>query len=102
VTWAVPEALLPHVIVAAPELMLAAAAEGGDGEWNADSADALLQLAQERDVLTGIIAGLLAQGLNASQAAAFGVYLHGLAGETAARRRGHAVSVIAGDIIEAL
>ncbi|KZE63192.1 bifunctional ADP-dependent (S)-NAD(P)H-hydrate dehydratase/NAD(P)H-hydrate epimerase [Paenibacillus jamilae] len=230
VTWAVPEALLPHVIGAAPELMLAAAATGGDGEWNADSADELLQLAQARDVLavgpglgrfagdtgwlrrlweeysgplvldadalnilasagpelkawkprnaavvltphpgemarllgiptaevqrdrishardyarthgvtlvlkgartviacpdgtayvnttghagmatggagdvlTGIIAGLLAQGLNASQAAAFGVYLHGAAGETAARHRQHPASVVAGDIIEAL
>ncbi|MGG4213419.1 NAD(P)H-hydrate dehydratase [Paenibacillus sp. FSL L8-0638] len=230
VTWAVPEALLPRIIGAAPELMLAAAAAGGDGEWNADSADELLQLAQARDVLavgpglgrfagdtgwlrrlweeyggplvldadalnilasagpeleawkprsaavvltphpgemarllgiptaevqrdrithareyartrgvtlvlkgartviacpdgtayvnttghagmatggagdvlTGIIAGLLAQGLNASQAAAFGVYLHGAAGETAARHRQHPDSVIAGDIIEAL
>ncbi|MDQ0494554.1 NAD(P)H-hydrate dehydratase [Paenibacillus brasilensis] len=230
VTWAVPEALLPHVIGAAPELMLAAAATGRDGEWNADSADELLQLAQARDVLavgpglgrftadtgwlrrlweeydgplvldadalnilasagpeleawkrrsaavvltphpgemarllgistaevqrdrithareyartrgvtlvlkgartviacpdgaayinttghagmatggagdvlTGIIAGLLAQGLNASQAAAFGVYLHGVAGETAARHRQHPAAVVAGDIIEAL
>ncbi|MMZ49457.1 Bifunctional NAD(P)H-hydrate repair enzyme Nnr [compost metagenome] len=230
VTWAVPEALLPHVIGAAPELMLAAAATGGDGEWNADSAAELLQLAQARDVLavgpglgrfagdtgwlrrlweeysgplvldadalnilasagpeldawksrdaavvltphpgemarllgmptaevqrdrishareyartrgvtlvlkgartviacpdgtayvnttghagmatggagdvlTGIIAGLLAQGLNASQAAAFGVYLHGVAGETAAHHRQHPASVVAGDIIEAL
>ncbi|MEC0238008.1 NAD(P)H-hydrate dehydratase [Paenibacillus kribbensis] len=230
VTWAVPEGLLPHVIGTAPELMLAAAATGRDGEWNADSAEELLQLAQARDVLavgpglgrftgdtgwlrclweeyegplvldadalnilasagpeldawkprsaavvltphpgemarllsistaevqrdritharqyartrgvtlvlkgartviacpdgtayvnttghagmatggagdvlTGIIAGLLAQGLNASQAAAFGVYLHGVAGETAARHRQHPAAVVAGDIIEAL
>lgn len=230
VTWAVPEALLPHVIGAAPELMLAAASTGRDGEWNADSADELLQLAQARevmavgpglgrftgdtgwlrclweqyegplvldadalnilasagpeldgwkprgagavltphpgemarllgipaaevqrdriayarqyartrgvtlvlkgartviacpdgsayvnttghagmatggagDVLTGIIAGLLAQGLNTSQAAAFGVYLHGIAGEMAARHRQHPAAVVAGDIIEAL
>ncbi|MHA6532320.1 NAD(P)H-hydrate dehydratase [Paenibacillus sp. BAC0078] len=54
------------------------------------------------DVLTGIIAGLLAQGLNAAQAAAFGVYLHGLAGERAARLRHDPSAVIAGDIIEAL
>lgn len=54
------------------------------------------------DVLTGIIAGLLAQGLNAAQAAAFGVYLHGLAGERAARLRHDPAAVIAGDIIEAL
>lgn len=36
------------------------------------------------DVLTGIIAALLAQGIPAHQAAALGVYLHGLAGEHAA------------------
>ncbi len=54
------------------------------------------------DVLTGIIAGLLAQGLHAAQAAAFGVYLHGLAGERAARQRHDPSALIAGDIIEAL
>ncbi|WHY19874.1 NAD(P)H-hydrate dehydratase [Paenibacillus sp. G2S3] len=54
------------------------------------------------DVLTGIISSLLAQGLNATQAAAFGVYLHGLAGERAARQRNHPAAIIAGDIIEAL
>ena len=53
------------------------------------------------DVLTGLIAGLLAQGLSAVQSAAFGVYLHGLAGERAAARRGHPSSLLAGDLIEA-
>jgi hydroxyethylthiazole kinase-like uncharacterized protein yjeF len=33
------------------------------------------------DVLAGVIAGLLAQGLSAPDAAACGVYLHGMAGE---------------------
>ena len=36
------------------------------------------------DVLTGVIAGLLAQGLDAWQAARFGVALHALAGDAAA------------------
>jgi NAD(P)H-hydrate epimerase len=230
VTWALPEVLMPRVIAAAPELMLAGAAQGPDGEWNAGSADELLRLARERDVLavgpglgrfpgdtgwlrrlweeaelplvldadalnilaaaegaagwtrpgrapvvlrphpgemarllgvptpevqrdrigcalryaaerrvtlvlkgartvvatrdgaayvnttghagmatggagdvlTGIIAGLLAQGLGAVQAACFGVRLHGLAGERAAARRDNPASVIAGDIIDAL
>lgn len=230
-TWALPAALLPYVIGSVPELMLAAAADGDSGEWNAASAEAVLRLAESRDViatgpglgrfegdtgwlrrlwqqtdrplvidadalnmladagpngprdwgrrstatiltphpgemgrllgmptpevqrdrighaaryareqgvtlvlkgartvivtpsgeayinttghagmatggagdvLTGIIAGLLAQGLSAEQAAAFGVYLHGQAAEQAAQRRGDPASLLAGDIIDAL
>lgn len=40
------------------------------------------------DVLTGLIAGLLAQGLAAAEAAVLGVYLHGLAAERLSRRQG--------------
>ncbi|WP_419890905.1 NAD(P)H-hydrate dehydratase [Paenibacillus xylanexedens] len=230
-TWALPAALLPHVIGTVPELMLAAASDGDSGEWNAASADDVLRLAESRDVLatgpglgrfqgdtdwlrrlwqhtdrpliidadalnmladagphgprdwgqrsaatiltphpgemgrllgmstqevqrdrighaakyareqgvtlvlkgartviatpsgeayinttghagmatggagdvlTGIIAGLLAQGLSAKQAAAFGVYLHGQAAERAALLRGDPSSLLAGDIIDAL
>ncbi|OAX45296.1 bifunctional ADP-dependent NAD(P)H-hydrate dehydratase/NAD(P)H-hydrate epimerase [Paenibacillus sp. AD87] len=230
-TWALPAALLPHVIGTVPELMLAAAADGDSGEWNAVSADAVLRLAESRDVLatgpglgrfkgdtdwlrrlwqhsdrplvidadalnmladagptgprdwgkrsaatiltphpgemgrllgmstpevqrdrighavryareqgvtlvlkgartviatpsgeayinttghagmatggagdvlTGIIAGLLAQGLSAEQAATFGVFLHGQAGERAALLRGDPASLLAGDIVDAL
>lgn len=52
------------------------------------------------DVLTGIIATLLAQGLSPVDAARVGAYWHGLAGRRAARQR-H-VGVIAGDVAEAL
>ena len=51
------------------------------------------------DVLTGIIAGLLSQGVEAAPAAKLGVYLHGLAGDIAAGLRGQA-GLIAGDLIE--
>lgn len=230
-TWALPAALLPHVIGTVPELMLAAAADGDSGEWNAASAGVVLRLAESRDVLatgpglgrfkgdtdwlrrlwqqtdrplvidadalnmladagphgprdwgqrsaatiltphpgemgrllgmstwevqrdrighaakyareqgvtlvlkgartviatpsgeayinttghagmatggagdvlTGIIAGLLAQGLSAERAAAFGVYLHGQAAERAALLCGDPSSLLAGDIIDAL
>ena len=40
------------------------------------------------DVLTGIIAGLMAQGISSESAAALGVYLHGLAGDITAERFG--------------
>ncbi|GGD57401.1 NAD(P)H-hydrate dehydratase [Paenibacillus nasutitermitis] len=54
------------------------------------------------DVLAGIIGSLLAQGLEGIQAAALGVYSHGLAGDRAAAARPSNASLIAGDIIEAL
>ncbi|MBD7968740.1 NAD(P)H-hydrate dehydratase [Paenibacillus gallinarum] len=230
-TWALPSELLPHVIGAVPELMLAAAADGPQGTWNRVSAQNIIKLAESRDViaigpglgrfeedtawlsqiykevdlpmvidadglnmlaeggldffehkrcrkapviltphpgemarlagvstkeiqqnridhalsysaktgvtlvlkgsrtviatpegnayinmtghagmgtggtgdaLTGIIAGLLAQGYSAEQAAVFGVYQHGKAGETAAMMRAHPAGVMAGDLIEYL
>jgi NAD(P)H-hydrate epimerase len=52
-------------------------------------------------VLTGTVAGLAAQGLLPFEAAAAGAYLHGLAGDIAARRVGEA-SLIAGDLVAAL
>jgi len=51
------------------------------------------------DVLTGIIAAFLAQGLKAFDAAKYGVYLHGLAGDIAAKEKTQ-LSLIASDIIE--
>ncbi len=53
------------------------------------------------DVLTGIIAALIAQGLCPYDAACLGVYLHGLAGDAAAEKKG-TYSLIAGDIIDAI
>lgn len=51
------------------------------------------------DVLTGLITGLLAQGYSSGQAATLGVYLHGLAGDFAAKKIGYE-AMIAGDITE--
>lgn len=53
------------------------------------------------DVLTGMIAALLAQGIPAFDAAKFGVYLHGKAGDLAAKKFGKA-SLIASDLIDAI
>jgi hydroxyethylthiazole kinase-like uncharacterized protein yjeF len=50
------------------------------------------------DVLTGIIGSFLGQGLSSFEAAKYGVYLHGLAGDLAAREKTQ-ISLIASDII---
>ena len=51
------------------------------------------------DVLTGVIAGLLAQGVSAVEAAVAGVYIHGMAGDLGAATLGK-MGLIAGDILE--
>lgn len=51
------------------------------------------------DVLTGMIAAFLGQGLNPAEASILGVYMHALSGDIAAAKKGvHAL--IAGDIID--
>lgn len=53
------------------------------------------------DVLSGIIGAFLAQGMKGLSAAAYGTYIHGLAGDFARKRMGtHAM--MASDLIEAL
>ncbi|MBM7866119.1 NAD(P)H-hydrate dehydratase [Heliobacterium gestii] len=53
------------------------------------------------DVLAGIIGALAAQGLAVERAASLGVYIHGLAGDLAARRLGQR-AMHAGDIADSL
>jgi len=51
------------------------------------------------DVLSGMIAGFLGQGLSAFDAAKYGVYLHGLAGDLAAKEKTQ-LCLVASDIID--
>ena len=51
------------------------------------------------DVLTGMIGAFLGQGLGAFEAAKYAVYLHGLAGDMAAKEKTQ-ISLIASDIID--
>ncbi len=53
------------------------------------------------DILTGIIAALIAQGMKSYEATCLAVYLHGLAGDAAAKERGQ-YSMMAGDIVDSI
>jgi NAD(P)H-hydrate epimerase len=78
-------------IIAAPEGDVYINTTGNPGMATAGSGD----------VLTGIISSLAGQGLTPLNAAALGVYLHGRAGDEAAKVKGEH-SLIASDIIEYL
>lgn len=53
------------------------------------------------DVLTGVLAALLGQGYRTIDAIRLGVYIHGLAGDIAAKSKGE-TAMTAGDIIDSL
>lgn len=57
-----------------------------------------LSTAGTGDVLSGVIAGLISQGLSLADAAVLGVYLHGLAGEHMRETLGHA-GMVASDLL---
>ncbi len=81
-----------HTLVASP---------GGEIAVSPFKTDALAT-AGTGDVLAGLIAGLMAQGLVPFHAAQVGVYVHGLAGVMAARRRGSGRGVTAADVADSL
>ena len=78
-------------LVAAPDGRTARCPTGGSGLAKGGSGD----------VLTGVIASMLAQGMDPFDAACVGVYAHGLAGDIAALRM-TSRGMVAGDVIEAL
>jgi len=53
------------------------------------------------DILTGIIASLVAQGFSTPKAVIAGTYLHGLSGDIFAHKESQA-SLIAGDLLRTL
>jgi hydroxyethylthiazole kinase-like uncharacterized protein yjeF len=70
-----------------------------EGIWRCPTGSQALATAGSGDVLSGLIAGLMAQGLNSTQGSMLGVYLHGLIGELAEKKIGLR-SVLARDLCD--
>ncbi len=73
----------------------------GDRPYLNVTGNAAMAKAGSGDVLAGIIAGLLAQGLSCTDAALLGTYLHGRGGDLVREQKG-SISVLARDLIEGL
>lgn len=73
----------------------------GGRPWLNLTGNSAMAKAGAGDVLAGIIAGLLSQGLTCEEAAVLGVYLHGKAGDLAREELG-SYSVMARDLIRYL
>lgn len=78
-----------RTVIAAPDKKCTLNSTGNAGMATAGSGD----------VLTGMIAAFLGQGLNAFEAARWGAYLHGLAGDLAAKKKTR-LAMIASDLID--
>ena len=73
----------------------------GTHEYQNETGNPGMATAGSGDVLTGVIASIVGQGLPAFEAAVLGVYIHAVAGDFAAEAVGE-TSLIATDIIEYL
>lgn len=80
-----------HSIVAAADGRVYLNISGNNGMATAGSGD----------VLTGFIAGLIAQGLDSVEASVLGTYLHGAAGDMGVKEK-RVMALLAGDIISYL
>ncbi len=89
-----------HVILAAKDARTVIATPDGQIYINTSGNNGMAT-GGSGDVLAGIMAGLIAQGMKGMEAACMAVYLHGLAGDAASERK-TAYCVMAGDLLEEL
>ncbi len=75
--------------------------DGAGAPWVVETGNPGMASGGMGDVLTGVIAGLLAQGLEPVDAARLGAHLHGAAGDAAARAAGER-GLLAGDLLREL
>jgi NAD(P)H-hydrate repair Nnr-like enzyme with NAD(P)H-hydrate dehydratase domain len=80
-----------HTFIACPD---------GKGFYNT-TGNAGMATAGSGDVLTGILTGLLSQGYSPLNTCLLGTYIHGLAGDIAAKKLSEE-AMLSGDIIENL
>lgn len=78
-----------HTLVASPDRTIRVNQTGNAGMATAGMGDAL----------TGLIGGWISQGIPAREAAALGIYLHGVAGDLAAAEHGE-VGLVTSDLID--
>ena len=89
-----------HVVLAAKDARTVVASPEGQVYINV-SGDNGMATGGSGDVLTGILAGLTAQGMQGMEAVCMAVYLHGLAGNSASAKKTE-YCVMAGDLLEEL
>ena len=88
-----------HCIVVCKDARSVVVWPGGRQGYLNTTGNAGMATAGAGDVLAGIVTGLLAQNMAGTEAAVTGVYLHGVAGDLAARMKTE-VSMMATDIID--
>ncbi len=90
-----------HVCLVCKDVRTMVASQQEEGVYINLSGCSGMGTAGSGDVLTGIIAGMLAMGLGRKQAAELGVYFHGLAGEKGAEKVGD-YALCASEILEGI
>lgn len=85
-----------HILLKGPKTLLL----DGKTKWVVASGTRALAKAGTGDVLTGMIAGLMAQGLSSFEAMKLGAFLHGTASQLWIKSRRDYLSLLASDLVD--